>query len=265
MVSSLVPNIMAHRSPNISRSVVLASVQHFLSSPVSAQLVHDLQTRLESRYFKDDIVCLDLVDEWFVVLYQHTYSIDPSADPFQASRSRSRGSYPHRSCSIIRNVFKIDHAPHRAGLDLYTSTEDAKLKDNPWRYLYRVFLFEGDPVVVSADRLTRDLGFLTKAIVDRLSAAAISQPSSCCPGPRDEGFTSQRTSVQQSIDGGAPLAQFNLNFTIGNSNTANLNVNTGSGTFVSNAGPGSVYGNYGAGTFNNTDSSAIGSQCDDDA
>ncbi|KAL0957882.1 hypothetical protein HGRIS_000065 [Hohenbuehelia grisea] len=140
------------------------------------------------------------------------------------------------------DAFRIDHTPHRVGVDLGIPLDIANRRDSPAWYLYRVTLSNPnifpDLDLVSSDRLSRDLGFLAIAIMTKL------------PRPRRRYPAGRRVPPRLSVGSqaitpmpGVPIAQ--VNFAFGNPS----NINAGGGTFVSGNGPGTTQNNSG-GTFN---------------
>ncbi|KAL0957881.1 hypothetical protein HGRIS_000065 [Hohenbuehelia grisea] len=216
-------SFLHHRGHFIPQDAVLSSVQKLSPSPVSAPLVHDLARRLADRYFTDDVVYVNLHNKWYHGVISKVL--------LRTDRNLSTG-----------DAFRIDHTPHRVGVDLGIPLDIANRRDSPAWYLYRVTLSNPnifpDLDLVSSDRLSRDLGFLAIAIMTKL------------PRPRRRYPAGRRVPPRLSVGSqaitpmpGVPIAQ--VNFAFGNPS----NINAGGGTFVSGNGPGTTQNNSG-GTFN---------------
>ncbi|KAL0957262.1 hypothetical protein HGRIS_001076 [Hohenbuehelia grisea] len=232
-------NLLHHRGHLMPQNFVLASVQKVSPSPVSAPLVYDLALRLSNRYFTDDVVYVNLHNEWhhgvISEVFLRTDRTPSTGDAFRIDPMPHRIGVDlrTRSDSSTGDAFRIDPMPHRIGVDLRTRSDMANLRDNPRWYLYRVTLsnqsITQDLDLVSSDRLSRDLGFLSMAIAGRLPPPPSRYPSGRRLPPR-----LQNSSQVINPMTGAPFAQVNIAF--------------GGGTFVSGNGAGTTQ--YNSGTFN---------------
>ncbi|KAL0957772.1 hypothetical protein HGRIS_001549 [Hohenbuehelia grisea] len=182
---------------------------------VSTQNVNDSRARLENRYFEDDVVWVGLHDEWHPgSVIQVLHAVDPFNGPFNTQ-----------------------HDPHNLGLNTRVCLQESFKRDDPWCYLYRVFLFDQnvaqEPIGVYAHHLSRDLPSLVKVILE------------CLPAPSSQLSDVHSTSAPEPPTSSPGASSTSINIFVRQPN----NVNTSTGTFVYNDGPGNIQSNSGAGRF----------------